>query len=90
MRRVGRSPYRAHFGVALVLVAGLALAGCSGGKGNISAGTTVTSAPPQTTSTAPPTTDPAKVAKATAAVLQPGDFPAGWTAQPPDDPGLGI
>lgn len=83
MRRLG--------GVVFAVVAALAGTACGGGgKGSDSTGATTTAPPATVTSTAPTTTDPAKVAKAAAAVLQPGDFPAGWTAQPPDDPGLGI
>jgi hypothetical protein len=72
-------------------------AGCNGGGGKKA---TTTSAPsssqPSSTSTAPSTTgrsttstvaplDPAKAAKATAAVLQPTDFPAGWQAKPEEE-----
>jgi hypothetical protein len=61
------------------------LTGCPG-DGN---GSTVTTVGGTTTSVASTTTaqpqDPAKAAKAKAAVLQPGDFPAGWAAKPEDE-----
>lgn len=72
--------------VRLLAVAALFGAGCGGGGdgGPGAGGTPAVSAAPVTS---PPTTDPALAAKATAAVLQPGDFPAGWKPVPEDDGG---
>jgi len=82
-------------GVMVVLVvAALAATACGGGKSTATPATTTTSTADSTGGTTPtttPGTDAALVAKAKAAVFQPGDFPAGFAAQP-DDPtqGLGI
>jgi hypothetical protein len=86
---VGVGRFR-RIGAGFVAFAFLAV-GCSGG------GTTTTSSGPTTTSTTPPATtvtsgpattaDPAIVAKAMTAVLQTGDFPYGYQAQPPDPNG---
>jgi hypothetical protein len=72
----------------------LLLAACKSGNTGVHAGNTTsapTSGPPATglPTTAPPTTDAALAAKARAAVMQAGDFPAGWSTQPPGE-GLNI
>ncbi|MDQ6728462.1 MAG: hypothetical protein M3066_20205 [Actinomycetota bacterium] len=81
--------------VALLVVAALTATACGGGKGTATPATTTTpttvDSTAGTTPTTTPGTDAALVAKAKSAVFQPGDFPAGFEAQP-DDPtqGLGI
>jgi hypothetical protein len=78
----------------LALVAALSATACSGGGGNSTSSPTTTVAAgsttvPGTTPTTTPGTDPALVAKAKAAVFQPGDFPTGFEAQP-EEPGQGL
>ncbi len=86
--------------VVLALVASAVLiAGCGGSGTNKATGTTAPASPasttaPATTEPAPTTTavatiDPGLAAKAQAAVLQTGDFPAGWEAKP-DEPNTGL
>jgi hypothetical protein len=84
-------------GAASVLLTGaLVLVGCGGGGAN-GRGTTTTAGGPTVSSTTVPAgptttnpgTDPVLTAKAKAAVLQPGDFPAGFSPQP-DEPGAGL
>ena len=59
-------------------------AGCGGG-GGAKKTTGTTAAPAPSTSPGPSTTDTARTARAQAAVLQPSDFPPGWTTFPPDE-----
>lgn len=83
---------RKHHPVMFLLVVALSATACSGGgKGTASPTTTstVVDGPGPTTPTTTPGTDPVLVAKAKAAVLQPGDFPAGYEAQP-EEPGQGL
>ena len=81
---------------SLCVVSALFLAGCGSGDDDGDAGGTT--APPSggvtTTATGAATTttpakDPAKAAKAAAAVFQASDFPAGFAPQPEDE-GLGL
>lgn len=76
------------------LLTAVLVAGCGGGGDDDSAGgTTVPSSAPPSTTPAPATTavtvptgpDPVLQAKAEAAILQPDDFPLGWTEQPQEE-----
>jgi len=79
---------RRHAG--LVFLVALSATACGGGGGkDTSSPTTTAGAPGVTTPTTTPGTDPALIAKARAAVLQPVDFPAGYEAQP-EEPGQGL
>ena len=80
-----------HRVLALLVVAGLFLAGCGSEKKKATGGTTTapstapSTAPPSTEatiSTVPAGTDPAKVQKATAAILQAADVPPGLSPDP--------
>lgn len=90
--------------MSLCVVSALFLAGCGDGDDDGGAGGTTapTSGAPTTTVAGGPTTtaggggattvpakDPAKAAKAAAAVFQASDFPPGFAPQPPDE-GLGL
>lgn len=80
-----------------LLVPAVILAGCTGGDGKKATTTSAPTSSQASTTSAPSTTeastttstaaplDPAKAAKAKEAVLQPGDFPAGWQAKPDDE-----
>ena len=79
---------------ASVWLMALFLLGCGDDGGEVDAegvpaggtATTAVSVAPSVTDTG---TDPVKLSKAKAAVLQPSDFPPGWTTQP-EDAGLNI
>ena len=86
----------------LCVVSALFLAGCGDGDDDGAGGTTAPPGGATTTVAEGPTTtaggggattvpskDPAKAARAAAAVFQAADFPAGWAPQPPDE-GLGL
>jgi len=86
--------------VLILVVMALLGTACKGSddRGAQTGGGTVTSPSTTPASTAPPTSgppttgpakDPALAAKAKAATLQPGDFPAGFAPQP-DEPGSGL
>jgi len=81
---------RRHRSAGFLIVAALVVTGCGSSKGGTTgAQSTTTLTPVGPTTTAPVVTDPAKSAKAKAAILQQSDFPAGWTTQP-EDSGLGL
>jgi hypothetical protein len=86
-------------GSILVLLLSIVVSACGGGSSKTGSGTTlppptVASTTTSTTVAAPPTTNAALVAKATAALFQPTDFPAAFKPQPdqggtcPADPNI--
>lgn len=70
----------------LLVVTAVLVSSCASDDDNgLGAPQTTTAPASTTTAAAPVSTDPAMLDKAKAAVLQPGDFPAGWEALPQEE-----